>query len=72
VGRTVSEQYGLGGEETNAYLSLEVSESWSSEQRQALKLTLVSTLMQKVKGIACIAATNLVESYLYLYDDKTA
>jgi len=25
----VSEQYGLGGEETNAYLSLEVSEAWS-------------------------------------------
>jgi len=29
VGRTVSKQYGLGGEETNAYLSLEVSETWS-------------------------------------------
>ena len=29
VGRTVSEQYELGGEETNAYLSLEVSESSS-------------------------------------------
>ena len=31
VGRTVSEQYGLSGEEKNAYLSLEVSESWSSK-----------------------------------------
>lgn len=31
VGRTVSEQYGLGGDERNAYLSLEVSESWSSK-----------------------------------------
>jgi hypothetical protein len=66
------EQYGLGGEEKNAYLSVDVSELWSSEQRQAFELASASTLMRKGKGIACSAATNSVGSYIYLRDDKTA
>lgn len=68
------EQYGLGGTEknTSTYLSLDVSKPWSSEQRQALELTSVSTLMRKGKGIARSAATNSVGSYIYLRDVKTA
>jgi hypothetical protein len=41
-------------------------------QRQALDLTSVSTLWQEGSVIACIAANNSVESYIYLRDDQTA
>jgi hypothetical protein len=42
------------------------------KQRQSLDLTSGSTLWQKGSVVACFAATNSVESCIYLRDDQTA
>jgi hypothetical protein len=42
------------------------------KQRQALDLTAVSTKWKKWSVIAGIAASNSVESHIYLRDDLTA